>query len=380
MKSLKKIFSVLLTVIMLLAVSVPAFAAEAFSDVASGIWYADAVSYVSEHGLMTGTGSGQFSPEAATELAMVLSILHRDAGTPAAVAAAPEGASGWYADAAAWASERGYLADINAAFTGTPITREDLVTVLWRYADSPEATAEAFADAASVSPYAAQAAAWARANGIINGKTDNLFAPKDGTTRAELAVILQSFLSSRQTAAAPAEPTTDAAAAQPTTGGKTLVAYFSASGNTKAVAETIASALNADIFEITPAPPYTREDLDWTADSSRVNREHDNESLRAVELTRSTVDGWDSYDTVFIGYPIWWGIAAWPVDSFVKANDFTGKTVIPFCTSSSSGLGQSGELLAQLAGTGEWKEGRRFGSSAQASAVTEWLSSLGLNG
>lgn len=99
-----------------------------------------------------------------------------------------------------------------------------------------------------------------------------------------------------------------------------------------------------------------------------------------MELTSTTVDGWDSYDTVFLGYPIWWGIAAWPVDNFVKANDFTGKTVIPFCTSSSSGLGRSGELLAELAGTGEWQEGRRFSSSAQESAITEWLNSLNLNG
>lgn len=381
MKSLKKILSVLLTVTMLLAISVPAFAADAFTDVADGVWYADAVRYASENGLMSGTGDGRFSPDAATDLAMVLSILHRDAGTPAASAAAPAGTAGWYADAAAWASEKGYLADVNATFTGAPITREDLVTVLWRYADRPESTAEAFADAASVSSYAAQATAWSRANGIVNGKPGNLFDPKGGTTRAELAVILQSFLSSRQTAAAPTTPASDtASSAQPATGGKTLVTYFSGSGNTRAVAETIADTLSADLFEIAPATPYTREDLDWTADGSRVNREHDDESLRTMDLAKSTVDGWDSYDTVFIGYPIWWGIAAWPVDNFVKANDFTGKTVIPFCTSSSSGLGRSGELLAELAGTGEWQEGRRFSSSAQESAITEWLNSLNLDG
>ena len=95
-----------------------------------------------------------------------------------------------------------------------------------------------------------------------------------------------------------------------------------------------------------------------------------------MELTTTEVENWDSYDTVFIGYPIWWGIAAWPVDGFVEANDFTGKTVIPFCTSSSSGLGESGDLLAELAGTGDWQEGQRFRSSTDESDVADWVSSL----
>ena len=98
-----------------------------------------------------------------------------------------------------------------------------------------------------------------------------------------------------------------------------------------------------------------------------------------MELTTTQVENWDSYDTVFIGYPIWWGIAAWPVDGFVEANDFTGKTVIPFCTSSSSGLGESGELLAELAGTGDWQEGQQFRSSVSQEDVNEWVDSLGLS-
>mgnify|MGYP000000650895 FL=1 len=160
--------------------------------------------------------------------------------------------------------------------------------------------------------------------------------------------------------------------------GKTLVVYYSASGRTKTVAETIAETAGADLFEIVPDEPYTSEDLDWTNDDSRVSREHDNESLRDVELVKVTPDNWDSYDTILIGYPIWWGIAAWPVDNFVKGNDFSGKTVIPFCTSSSSGLGQSGTLLEQMAGTGTWQEGQRFSSGASASEVQDWVNSLGL--
>lgn len=161
-------------------------------------------------------------------------------------------------------------------------------------------------------------------------------------------------------------------------GGKTLVVVYSASGNTKAIAEYIVSATGADLFEITPTEPYTSDDLDWTDPDSRVSREHDDESLRDVELTTTTVENWEDYDTVFIGYPIWWGIAAWPTDTFVKANDFSDKTVIPFCTSSTSGLGESGKLLANEAGTGNWLDGQRFQSRADESEVKEWVDSLGL--
>ena len=160
--------------------------------------------------------------------------------------------------------------------------------------------------------------------------------------------------------------------------GKTLVVYYSASGNTERVAKAAAEAAGADLFEIVPVEPYTSDDLNWTNDNSRVSREHDDESLRNVELVSTEVENWDSYDTVLIGYPIWWGIAAWPTDGFVKANDFTEKTVIPFCTAASSGIGQSGKLLADLAGTGDWQEGQRFASGASDKEVAAWVAGLGL--
>lgn len=168
---------------------------------------------------------------------------------------------------------------------------------------------------------------------------------------------------------------TTPAADEPETG-KALVVYYSGSGNTARVARDIADAADADLFEIVPTEVYTDSDLDWRDANSRVNREHDDESLRDVPLTTTTVENWDSYDTVFIGYPIWWGIAAWPVDGFVKANDFTGKTVIPFATSASSGMGQSGTLLADMAGSGDWQEGQRFASGASAADVQDWVSGL----
>ena len=174
------------------------------------------------------------------------------------------------------------------------------------------------------------------------------------------------------------ENTTDTTENTSTGNGKTLVVYYSASGNTKDVAEKIAKITEADLFEIEPVEPYTDDDLDWTDDDSRVSREHDDESLRDVELVTTTVDNWDSYDTVYIGYPIWWGIAAWPVDNFVKENDFTGKTAIPFCTAATSGIGDSGNLLEEMTGTGDWKEGERFHGGASESDISSWIDSLGL--
>lgn len=166
-------------------------------------------------------------------------------------------------------------------------------------------------------------------------------------------------------------PSSNAASAD-----KALVVYYSATGNTEAAAKAIADISGADIFEITPARPYTDEDLDYTDDNSRVSLEYNDESKRDVALATATPDNWENYDTVFIGYPIWWGVSAWPVDSFVKSNDFSGKTVIPFCTSASSDIGQSDSLLAEAAGTGSWQEGKRFSSNVSSDEITEWLNEI----
>ena len=186
--------------------------------------------------------------------------------------------------------------------------------------------------------------------------------------------------SNSQTTNAPADTSksTDEKTQDTNTSSKILVVYYSATGSTKAVAETIADTAGADLFEITPVDPYTSDDLNWTNDNSRVSVEHNDESKRDVPLTKTTPDNWADYDTVFIGYPIWWGIAAWPVNNFITGNDFSGKTVIPFCTSASSGLGQSGDLLADMAGTGNWQDGERFSSGASSSKVKSWVNGLDL--
>lgn len=189
--------------------------------------------------------------------------------------------------------------------------------------------------------------------------------------------------SAASSAAASSEAASSAAASSEatstvTTTGKTLVVYFSATGTTQGVAQTIADTVGADLFEVVPSDPYTSDDLTWTNNDSRVSREHNDEGLRAVALESTDVDGWDDYDTVFIGYPIWWGIAAWPMSSFVSANDFSGKNVVPFCTSLSSGIGQSGKLLAELAGTGSWLDGYRFSSSTTVNDIAALAESLSL--
>lgn len=157
------------------------------------------------------------------------------------------------------------------------------------------------------------------------------------------------------------------------TNGKAIVVYYSASGCTARAARIIANEAGADLFEVKLADPYTDADLNYRNSSSRVCREHDDASLRHMTLAQKTPENWDQYTTVFVGYPIWWAIAAWPLSSFVEQNDFAGKTVILFATSYSSGFGESGELLRKAAGTGDWKQGERFYSQADEAELRAWV-------
>ncbi len=176
--------------------------------------------------------------------------------------------------------------------------------------------------------------------------------------------------------AAACSGTNESVLTEQSTGKKVLVVYYSATGSTERVAGFIASETKGDLFEIEPVEEYTSADLNWNNSTSRVVREHEDESLRNVELVKTTPENWDEYDTIFIGYPIWWGIAAWPVNNFIKNNDFTGKTVIAFCTSASSGLGSSIKLLEEAAGSGRWLTGERFRSSVSESDVKKWVDGL----
>ena len=157
---------------------------------------------------------------------------------------------------------------------------------------------------------------------------------------------------------------------------KTLVAYFSATGTTARAAERLAKAIGADLHEIRPKVPYTKKDLDWTDPRSRSTLEMKDKSSRPEIEGR--VENMDQYDTIYVGFPIWWYVAPTIVNTFLESYDLSGKTVIPFATSSSSGMGQSGTLLANMAGTGDWQEGHRFSSGASTSDVESWVNGLGL--
>ena len=379
MKTCKRFGALLLALILTLSLSVTAYAAvedTGFSDVAADAWYADAVTYVRDNGLMSGTSDTTFTPGGTMTRGMLVTTLYRMAGSPSlenedlGYPFADVPGDAWYANGVYWARLAGVVGGYSEDQFGPddPVTREQIAAILWRYAGSPAAESGTdFADEGSISAYAAQAVDWARANGIVNGVEDNRFLPQSSATRAQVATILRNYLTMEE-AGEPEDPE----------GSRVLVAYFSATGNTEAVAGYIAQATGGDLFEITPADPYTADDLNWTDENSRVVYEYENPDERDTELASDTPDGWEDYDVIFLGYPIWWYDAAWPVDGFVEANDFTGKTVIPFCTSSSSGLGESGSRLEELAGAGDWLEGQRFPSGASQADVEAWVDGLGL--
>ena len=325
MGNLKRMGAALLSLALISSLNLNALAAvedTGYADVDAGSWYAQAVEYVRDNGLMSGTSDNQFSPGGTMTRAMLAQTLYRAAGSPAVSgsdAFTDTQANAWYADAVLWATQEGIISGYGGGLFGTndPVSREQIAVILWRDAGSPAAQAGTpFADEGSIASWAGQAVDWAQSSGILSGREK---------------------------------------------------------------ANAIAEATGGDLFEITPAAPYTDDDLNWTDENSRVVQEYENPEERDVELTAYTPDNWADYDVVYIGYPIWWGIAAWPVDGFVEANDFTGKTVVPFCTSSSSGLGESGQLLADLAGTGTWLEGQRFRSGVSQEDVNAWVESLGLN-
>lgn len=160
-------------------------------------------------------------------------------------------------------------------------------------------------------------------------------------------------------------------------GTKVLVAYFSATNTTEGVAEHIANGLNADLYEIVPEEPYTDADLDYNDNNSRSTLEMNDPSARPA--ISGSVENMEQYDIVFIGYPIWWGDAPRIVSTFMESYDFSGKTIVPFCTSGGSGIGSSASNLEQLTNDAAWLDGWRLNGSDSQDTVMEWVNGLGLD-
>ncbi len=301
----------------------------AFTDVPSDAWYAGAVQYCQRKGLMAGTSDTSFAPD-------------------------------------------------------TPLTRAMLVTILWRQAEKPAVNyLMQFSDVPE-GQWCSEAVRWAVGKKLVNGYGDGRFGPNDPITQKQLNLIFQRYTNQSVTGGIPgfdgsSKPATRAQAAAAVMNyarlsrrdtGKVLVAYFSATGNTRPAAEKAAEVTGGDLFEIVPAQPYTAADLNYSTDC-RANAEQNNPDARPA--IASTVENMEQYDAVLIGYPIWWGRAPKIVHTFLETYDLSGKTVATFCTSGSSP--HEDATLRGYQPDAVWLEGRRFSGTSQ---VEDWVNGLGL--
>ena len=302
---------------------------EAFTDVPSDAWYAEAVQYCQGKGLMAGTSNTTFAPEATLTRAMLVTILWRQAEKPVVnylmqFSDVPEGQ--WYSEAVRWAASETLVAGYGDGRFGTndPITQEQLDLIFQRYTDQP-----------------------------VTDGIPGFDGSSRHTTRAQAATAVMNYaqLSRRGT-------------------GKVLVAYFSATGNTRPVAEKVAEVTGGDLFEIVPAQPYTAADLNYNTEC-RANAEQNDPGARPA--IASTVENMEQYDAVFIGYPIWWGRAPKIIHTFLETYNLSGKTVAAFCTSGSSP--HEDATLRSYEPDAVWLEGRRFSG---ASHVEDWVNGLDL--
>lgn len=379
MRNLKKLAALVTAAVLSLSISIPAFAAvedTGFADVDASAWYAEEAVWCRDNGVMNGTGAATFSPDRTMTRGMLATVLYRAAGSPE-VSGAPAfsdvPASSAYADGVAWAAARGVVTGYGDGRFGLndPVTRQQIAAILWRYDGSETVEDDAdFTDASAISGYAVQAVNWAAANGIIAGRSDGSFDPAGYATRAQVAVILYRYLNTDQAPEAPEEstPAEDTA--------RVLVAYFSATGNTEHIAEYLQAILDADLYEITPQVPYTSADLDYTNSSSRSQVEgRDPDARPAIS---GSVEDLEAYDGIFLGYPIWNGQAPKIISTFLESYDFAGKTIVPFCTSGSSGIGSSARNVEGLTSGATWLDGQRFAGTASREAVEQWVDALGL--
>ena len=376
MRNLKRLASLFLFAVLSLTLTLPAFAAESdtgFTDVDAAAWFAQEAVWCRENGVMNGTSDSTFSPDRTMTRGMLATVLYRAAGSPA-VTGSPSfsdvPSSSAYANGVAWAAANGIVTGYGDGRFGlnAPVTRQQIAAILWRYDGSETVeTAASFTDSASISSYAAHAVNWAAANGIIAGRNDGSFDPTGNATRAQVAVILYRYLTGT------ASQTPDQGET-PEDSANILIAYFSCTGNTESIANHLDSILDADVYEINPEVPYTDADLNYGDPNSRTSIEMNDPNARPA--ISEGVENMEDYDIIFLGYPIWWGDAPRIISTFLESYDFSGKTIIPFCTSGSSGIGSSASDLEALTEGATWLDGQRFSGNASEATVESWVNGL----
>ena len=372
MKKLRSILSMILVVAAMLTYFVTALAASGFSDVSEGAYYAEAVTYASENGLISGTAPEQFSPDMTLSRGMLATMLWRNEGQPQV---APSTFSdiksdSYYANAIGWAAENGIVFGYGENRFGPddPVERQQFVTMLYRYADYKGDSIDtanniSFTDSSEIADYAKSAVAWAQENDIVSGKSENRFDPAGQSTRAEAVTMLYRYL----TKTAPETPDISEQS------GKSLVVYFSWSGTTEEMASYIAEQTGADLLEIEPSNPYPD---DYTETGNVAREERDTNARPAIA---NLPDSIEEYDSIFIGYPIWWHTAPMIIGTFLESYDLSGVDIYPFTQSASMDTEQfdnSMEFVRNSAANAAVHEGL-FTRASNTESISRYLSDNG---
>ena len=378
---MKKIVSIVLALTMAFALAIPALAS-GYTDVAAGAWYAEAVETLREKKIMEGVGNGRFAPDSTFTRAQLATVLYRMAGSPVVSGedSFTDTQSGeWYSDAVLWAAQNQVVEGIGGVLFGTQnaATQEQLTVMLWRDAGSYKLDREKYASAEGVenqaSDWAFDAVVWAKAEALIADL--DAYAPKQAASRAQVADMVYRYLKLKEQFAS--VDAVSGATQKADEGSKVLVAYFSATNNTANIAKHIADATGATLYEIKPETPYTSANLNYSDSSTRATREQNDTTARPA--ISGSVENMADYDVIFLGYPIWWGQAPKILYTFVESYRFDGKTVIPFCTSGSSGIGSSATNLQKSASGANWLAGNRFSGGASRDSVVSWINGLNLD-
>ncbi len=379
---MKRLLPIMLCAVLLFSFAASVCAAEnGYADVSGDEWYAEAVAALREKGIMDGVGNGRFDPDGVLTRAQLATVLYRLADRPAV--AGEDGFTDtepgkWYSDAVLWASQNGIVNGYGNGLFGTtdPTTQEQLAVMLWRSAGSYVLGSEyADTDGAenAASAWAFDAVRWARVDGLL---TDAVaFEPTAAATRAKVADMVYRYLQLLERFSEP--DAVSGATKKSEENGKVLVAYFSCTGSTEKIAGYIAQELGATLYRITPEIPYTDEDLNYGSRTSRSSKENNDPDARPA--ISGSVENMADYGVVFLGYPIWYGQAPKIMYTFLESCDLAGKTVIPFCTSGSSGIAGTLTNLSKSAPDAVWQSGKRFSGSASLDSVSSWLGGLELD-